>query len=306
MAAPDRMLSIAEVALTIDAGQLSLPADFWQHRSSRSFVLNDKDRPDQSHGQIHIFLSDAAPPDITGYEKIFDSQDSWAVFSHHDELYIIDQYPPFSEPVWTARLCLEDDRVDIYCSSRIIEPRTRTLTVNPVAYPLDQILLMNYLAGRQGVIIHAAGWAINGSGWTFPGKSGAGKTTLSRFLSGLNTGEMLSDDRIVITKSGRTFQMYGTPWPGEGGFAVNRGASLERLVFLAKGKENRLVPLPVSEVISRLLPVLSIPWYDKQKAGVLIDFCDQLIKQVPAYELTFRSDATVADFCKERIHEFNT
>ena len=299
------IFSIAGVGLKIDSGHLTLPAEPWKHEIRRRFVVAGKEHADDDREQIDVFLTADPAPGVTAYQRIFDSRDSWSIYSHHDETYVTDQYPPFSAPVWTARCRLNHNRVDIFCSSEIIDPQTLTLAFNPVAYPLDQILLMNYLALHDGVIMHAAGWALNGSGWVFPGKSGDGKTTLTRCLSGLRKGQILSDDRIVIRRTGQTFRMYGTPWPGEGGYAVNRGVKLNRLVFLSKGSVNKMMALEPAAVVSRLMPVLSIPWYDKEKVVALTAFCDLLIKRVPAYELTFRADSSVMDFLKAHVHEFN-
>ena len=290
------ILSIAGVCLKIDSGRLALPAEPWKHEIRRQFVFQDRERSGGAREQIDIFLSADPAPGVTAYQRIFDGRDSWSIYAHHDETYVTDQYPPFSAPVWTARCRLSRNRVDIFCSSEIIDPQTLTLAFNPVAYPLDQILLMNYLARHDGVIIHAAGWALNGSGWVFPGKSGAGKTTLARCLSSRKRGQLLSDDRIVIRRTGQTFRMYGTPWPGEGGYAVNRGVELNRLVFLSKGPVNKMMALEPAATVSRLMPVLSVPWYDKEKVAALMAFCDLLIKRVPAYELTFRADSSVVDF----------
>ena len=300
-----RIFSIAGVALRIDTGQLKLPEEAWKHEIYRQFVADVPDRPCSRRESIDIVLTASPAPDVKAYKRIFDSQDSWSIYAHKNELYITDQYPPFSEPVWTVLFSPEHNRATVYCNNKIINPQTRSLAFNPVSYPLDQILLMNFLALHEGVIIHAAGWAPNDSGCVFAGRSGDGKTTLAGRLSGLNAGEVLSDDRMVIRKAGRTFFMYGTPWPGEGGFAVNRGVELKHLVFLSKGPVNKMTALDPAEAVSRLLPVLSIPWYDKEKVAALMAFCDLLIKQVPAYELTLRADSSVMDFLKAHVHEIN-
>ncbi len=300
------ILSIAGLALKVDTGHLKLPAEAWAQNISRQFVLDDNDRVCSHQEHLEVILTADPAPELTGCKRIFDSQDSWSVYARQDELYVTDQYPPFAKPVWTAQLCLKAGRVIVFCSSDIINTQTRSLALNPVTYPLDQIMLMNFLAHHEGVIVHAAGWAQNNSGWVFPGKSGAGKTTLAGYLSGLNSGAVLSDDRIVIRRTGHTFQMHGTPWPGEGGHAVNLGVELKQMAFLSKGSENRMAELSASDTIGRLLPVLSIPWYDKEKTAAMMAFCDHLISRIPAYELTFRADASISDFFQENANEFNT
>ena len=77
--------------------------------------------------------------------------------------------------------------------------------------------MMHFLALNSGMLIHAAGWRINDSGWMFAGKSGAGKSTISNLIVEHTGGTFLSDDRIIVRKIKDNFLMYGTPWPGDAG-----------------------------------------------------------------------------------------
>ena len=84
--------------------------------------------------------------------------------------------------------------------------------------------------------------------------------------------------------------MFGTPWPGEGRFAENRSVPLAAIVFLTKGEENRLEPLQRASAVRRLLPVLSLPWFDQELANRSLDFCTELTARVSSHELIFRPD----------------
>ena len=57
--------------------------------------------------------------------------------------------------------------------------------VDPICYPLDELLLVNALARGQGAEIHACGIIDSkGDGHLFAGQSGAGKTTTARIWDG--------------------------------------------------------------------------------------------------------------------------
>jgi hypothetical protein len=288
--------SIAGVAMKVDTGPLKLPSDSWAHWVCRRFCLNGSGVGGR---ELDVRLTADPAPVVTGYKRVFDSQDSWSIYSDGQDLFIIDQYPPYARPVWTARLCMNSGRVTLYCDEAIIDPVSQTLAFNPIAYPLDQILLMHYLADHEGGILHAAGWALNDRGWVFAGKSGAGKSTLARRIDEGAGGDILSDDRIVIRGTGKTYTMFGTPWPGEGRFAVNRGVNLERLIFLTRGNGNRITEITPSAAVSRLLPVLSVPWYDEQKVDSMMGFCENLLRWIPAYEFSFLPDLSAVNFLKE-------
>lgn len=255
---------------------------------------------------IDVHLTDESAPRIDQLDRIFDSQTSWAIYAHRDDFYITDQYPPYNSPVWTARIHSKENQITLYCSSDIIDQQKKQLMFNPFTYPLDQIVLMNFLADHGGGLFHSAGMVYNSQGVIFAGKSGAGKSTISGQLQKFNQTMLLSDDRIAVRKIGDSFVMFGTPWPGEGGFAVNQSAPLKSIFFLKKGNENKLTDLNAADAMALMFPVMSIPWYDRDKVNEIMDFCESLLVSIPMYELTFRADETVAAFVMEFLNRENS
>lgn len=126
----------------------------------------------------------------------------------------------------------------------------------PLDYPLDEMLLSLYWAGRQRAVAHALGVERGGRGYLFLGHSGAGKSTQARLLAALPDLAVLSDDRVVLERKGGAFGLYGTPWHGELHHALNRRAPLARVFVMQQGKEWRMTRLSpaaaAAEVISRL------------------------------------------------------
>jgi hypothetical protein len=172
--------------------------------------------------------------------------------------------------------------------------------LNPVQYPLDQLLFMNHLASRGGVIVHAAGAVVNGQALVFPGVSTAGKSTLSRLFAGAGMGEsLLSDDRIIlrtITGGGDSIprvDAWGTPWAGDAQIARNACAQLAGLLFLVKADANELLPLAPGAAMRRLMPVVSCPWYDKERGNQVLATCGRIVENIPCYDLRFRPDGDV-------------
>jgi len=169
-------------------------------------------------------------------------------------------------------------------------------------YPLDQMLLMYLLLRCRGLIVHAAGLAAGGRGILFPGQSGAGKSTISRLLRDRPGFLGLSDDRIIVRRTGDGFRVFGTPWPGTGGIAVSAAVPLDRILFLRHAPDNAIRPLTPREALARLLPALSIPWYDAQAVPGALDLAGELLQGVPAAELSFRPDPAVGAFLEEWLH----
>jgi hypothetical protein len=66
---------------------------------------------------------------------------------------------------------------------------------------------------QSGLVVHAAGVISEGKGFVFFGRSGSGKTTVSR-LSMYST--VLSDDLVIIKASASgKFWLYGVPFRGD-------------------------------------------------------------------------------------------
>jgi hypothetical protein len=179
----------------------------------------------------------------------------------------------------------------IYCSKEFFLASGKSLLARHIVqYPLDQLLMIHVAAARSAaVLLHAAGGSIDGNGVLFAGQSGAGKSTVSRLLG--NDARFLSDDRIMLRRFGGKLSMYGTPWPGDAGIAINESVPLKAICFLRHADETFLRPLKPEEVLQRLLPVTSIPWYESKLAGNALSLCEFLIEHYPAYELSFRPQA---------------
>ena len=138
--------------------------------------------------------------------------------------------------------------------------------------------------------------SINGRGYIFPGKSGAGKSTLSRLFLGRDTAEMLSDDRIIIRKIDGKFKAFGTPWAGDAGIAENKSFPLYGIFFIHHAEANMIKEIKPKEAMEKLMPVTSIPWFDRDVMPQILNFCEELVSNIPAYQLYFKPDTEVADF----------
>jgi hypothetical protein len=242
-------------------------------------------------------------PDMSMHKKIFDSGQAWSMFmNNEDYFFIMNPHDSHKTPLWAAQFDHSVQNVTIFIGKKLVSKRNNMVMVpNLVCYPLDQILLMYYLAQRNGVLIHAAGLCFQDRGYIFPGKSGAGKSTISRQLAGLNGYRFLSDDRIIIRKSNETFKAFGTPWPGEAGIAANTSVPLSGIFFISQASYNKIEEIKPQEATERIFPVVSIPWYDKEVMVKILDFCEDLVSNVPVYELHFKPDIEVADVFKEFV-----
>jgi hypothetical protein len=71
--------------------------------------------------------------------------------------------------------------------------------VEPLGYPLDELLIMHRLTQEKGIELHGCGIVRgDGVGNLFVGHSGAGKSTTTRLWTEREDVEVLSDDRIIV------------------------------------------------------------------------------------------------------------
>ena len=287
-------LRIAGVRYALaDGRDLSFRAE---SQNYRNFVVE----ADGAIDRIAIRLERDNFPDTGRMVRIFDTGQSWALFRDADD-YVFEYKPPaVSVPFWVARVDGRFERATVhYGESLVIGGNGAHVISDAFLYPLDQLLLMHVLSRRQGALIHAAGLSIDGRGFMFPGKSGAGKSTLSRLFLGRDHVDLLSDDRVVARKLGGAFEVFGTPWAGDAGIAENRHYPLSGMMFIRHAPENALRRMSAKEAFESLMPVTSIPWYDETLMSRILTFCEDLVLNIPAYELAFRPDGDLVGFLEK-------
>ncbi|MFC1853249.1 hypothetical protein ACFL27_23875 [candidate division CSSED10-310 bacterium] len=244
---------------------------------------------------VEVQLELATMPDTARMTRIFDTEQVWSMFKQGRDYFMVRQLPD-SDPLWVARFDNTFRAVTVFCGEKLQKRAAGNIVLfNPIEHPLDQLLLMYILAGRQGAIFHAAGVNLNDQAYVFPGKSGAGKSTLARQFLADATHEVLSDDRIVIRKIEGQFVAFGTPWLGDAGVARNESRPLAGIFFITQSPENKISNLTTPEALQRLLPITSIPWYDRDIMPDILSFCDDLITSIPCYELQCRPTPEVVN-----------
>ena len=228
------------------------------------------------------------PENLRQFERVFDSGQAWSLWQDGRHKLIRFQVPQMARPMWQVVLAPDLSTGTLFVGDILVTAgKGHSVVTNPLNYPLDQLLVMYYLAQRDGLVVHAAGAVIGGSGYLFAGVSGAGKSTLSRLLAA-GGHRVFSDDRIILRKTDQGHALWGTPWPGDAAVAVNASAPLAGLFFLNQDRKSRIVPMGPGEALQRLMPVASVPWYDGQVVSAVLDRCGDLLGAVPAFGLNFQ------------------
>ncbi len=264
-------------------------------------TIQSRDDPD-----IKLEIRCELLPKIKEQNKIFDTNKLWSIYASDDGYSIALKSVNSRQPLWIARINCSFNKGTVFLNNKLVAvsiPGKKFF--NPISYPLDQILLVRYLTDKQGALFHAAGINLYGKGYIFPGISGAGKSTLSKQFITDKGATILCDDRIIIRRISNEYRAYGTPWKSDGGTATNTNAPLAGIFFLKQGPQNSIRKIQKTVAVKRLMSIISIPWYDPRSISDLLDFCDNLLNDIPVYELTFLPSSEVVDVFKEFLATSN-
>jgi hypothetical protein len=195
----------------------------------------------------------------------------------------------------------------------------------PLAYPLDELLIMHRLTQEKAIELHGCGIVrADGIGNLFVGHSGAGKSTTTRLWTEREDVEVLSDDRIIVRRheqqqvpplrfaksrndrfaAGVSVQnnnakskmrMYGTPWHGEAMYASPNSASLARIFILEHGHGNVLKPLSPSQAVAELFARSFVPFHRHEYVESALEFLQEVADAVPVYRYAFEPDQRAVD-----------
>ncbi len=244
-------------------------------------------------------------------ETIFDSGGAWRLSECSHSLSFYFTAPFVSERPYKGLMvdrCFRTATVEM--SQKLFSSWTDQ--PDPLAYPLDELLIMHRLTQERAIELHGVGIVgPDGASNLFVGHSGAGKSTTARLWTSLHKVEILSDDRIIVRESParelrpgddpRQIFMYGTPWHGEGCFALPQRAPLGRIFVLEHGHGNVLTRLSRSQMVAELFARSFVPFHRHEYVDSALSFLEQVADSVPCYRYSFEPDARAV----ERILQLN-
>lgn len=244
------------------------------------------------HADVTLHIRNEPPPPFLQKEPVFDSEQTWALFRSEGTLVL--QNAGLHTDLKPGRfLFLAPDLKsgDLYVTGD--SPKD----IDPLGYPLNQVLWILLLSQRRGLLFHACGIDDGGKGCLFLGNSGDGKSTTAKlwFAQGM---AVLNDDRIIVREKDGEFWMYGTPWHGDFKEHSSRGLRVHKLFFLNHGEKNSARSKSGAEAVSMLLARSFSPFWDNQGMALTIELCRRLAGQIPCYELTFLPDTGMIDFVR--------
>jgi hypothetical protein len=243
--------------------------------------------------------------------QLFDSGAVWRVYEG-DGVLRFDFNVPFLGEEPYKRLIVDSHFRD--ATLQMNEEAFATLPADPepLEYPLDELLIMHRLTQERAIELHGVGIVgPDGASNLFIGHSGAGKSTTARLWTSLHNVAILSDDRIIVRESParelqlgddpRQIFMYGTPWHGEGCFALPQRAPLQRIFVLEHGHGNVLTRLTRSQMVAEVFARAFVPFHRHEYLDHALAFLERVADSVPCYRYSFEPDERAV----EKVLHFN-
>ncbi|HUU50922.1 MAG TPA: hypothetical protein VMW81_08185 [Nitrospinota bacterium] len=282
------------IEFTIGIAGIGLSFLFDQNLSESGVEDIDYEFITEIRPETKLLVHQDSFPQRSKGKKIFDSGSTWSLFREQGK-YVLQDSSFDSDPPPNQLVILESDLKsgDIYINDKLF----KNLLLDPLGYPLNQILMILLLSRCKGVMLHACGIDDRGYGYLFLGNSGHGKSTIARLWSE-NQATVLNDDRIIVREKNGELLMYGTPWPGDFKEVSSKGLPIRKLFFLRHGKKNSAVPKNSTEAVLMLLTRCFPPIWDKKGMEYTMGLCHRMVNKVPCYEFSFEPDRKIVDFVK--------
>lgn len=220
--------------------------------------------------------------------------DTWRLNRGHADSIVLSIHTlPDERPLPVARFASDFSEGDLLCRAG----RHGAPTPFAFNYPCDQVAVLNVLNPRGVGIVHAGGVALGDQGLLFCGKSGAGKTTLSR-LCRAEGATLLNDDRQFVWMESNGARLAPTPWHGLEPEINNQTVALRAIFHLVQAAQNRLILLKQAEAAARLLGNTVAPFYRADAMTRTLEWADAVTARVPSYRLEFTPTAEAARLCR--------
>jgi hypothetical protein len=278
-----RIGDISLGATSVVGGPLLLPDE-----QLRDFLITD------SICDVEFDVTFADRFDSVPGELVFDSRGLWKLFRNSAGFCFRLTSGFIGELPYKQVIVAPDFKSGRIEMSREYFPSDQPL--NPLEYPLDELLWIHRLSIGEGVEVHGCGViAPDGRGLLLTGHSGAGKSTSSRLWSRHSGARVLSDDRIILRREHGRIWMYGTPWHGDAGIAEADRWPLDGIFVLAHGRKNAVRPLSRTAASAELYARSFVPHHSPRAVAFILEFFSKVTACVPCSVFSFVPDSTAVE-----------
>lgn len=160
-----------------------------------------------------------------------------------------------------------------------------------------------FLLDYGGILLHSSAVEVDGKAYLFSGPCGAGKSTHTRLYKQIfgDNACVFNDDKPALRKIEGKWYAYGTPWCGKDGINENMRVPLAGICFLEKGRENTIRRLSNEEAVNNIISQTMRQFSRIDTLDKMITTVDQLLRDIPVYELINRPEQEAAKLSYETM-----
>ena len=271
----------------------------WPLSPFKPFLINSSLPPDIDC-TVHVIKH---LPEMPRGKLVFDAcHGLWSLYKS-DAGFLLNAADPKTLEL-RSRSCISDDYSTVEVWLREQRSGLRIgWTPMQVINPVIEMCLLTRMARQGGLLLHTSGVLSGDQGWMFLGPSGAGKSTISDLLA-TKGASVLSDERIIVRRTGGDFSIFGTPWVGNSRHARNSSGLLTQVFCIRHGTQrhalHRLTPRTLSQFI---LEQCFLPHWDREAMHTSLATLSDLIERVDCFELAFLKNPDVVDFIQHQCME---
>lgn len=249
-------------------------------------------------GEEHIVINHHFHPPEQNFkdQRLIYEKNQWQIFKSQN-FWFYTYTPEPGESRFgsvSGRFSLDHSTTDIYLN--ISEKDYQNACFNSLSlFNSDQVLFARLLNNRNGLILHANGFEIEGRGILLTGHSGAGKSTLSHMLKQRNA-RILCDDRMFVRETGADFRAYGHWNHGSVSDVSSGSATLKAIFFLEQAKENRIIQMADKKAISlNLFQSVVKQFLTKEEWSTTFNTLEKMVNHIDCYILKFNLDGKITE-----------
>lgn len=285
------IISIAGLKISVQQGNISPIYDRY-----RGFITDNK-----TDGDIKLAIDYSHESFKKNGQTSEFRASNWQIY-WEDPFYSIPIFLDYNDdlPYITIIADKKFTHIKIIIHKNNFPPELPLNKVDPLDFPMDELILLNYMGKNQkGILLHAAGIVYEGKGYLFPGFSTAGKSTISRLFLNDGRATVLSDDRIILRYIDDQFYIYGTPWHGEADIFSNEGAPLQSIYFLEKDTTNYVKDISQIEKFNKIVQCMFTSFWDKEQMNYNLELLQSLLHSISAKSFYFQPDQKAVDYILE-------
>lgn len=137
----------------------------------------------------------------------------------------------------------------------------------------------------------------------FSGNSGIGKSTQGNLWCTYENGRVINGDRSIIYKRDSKWVASGSPYAGSSRVYVNEAVPIRAIVMLGQDKTCSIRRLNASEAFRSVYRQTTMNDWNMQFVNKVCDFLNELVSELPVYELRCTPDRDAVDLLKDTLEK---